>query len=98
MNMKRISISFISAIIISAVGFYFLIANGYEQVDIENLQSDQSLTILGLEYFKFEAKQGEPAVGVPNNFNMSLVGIVLGIVIFFLLELFSKKRMKGVKA
>ncbi|WP_029270589.1 LlsX family protein [Virgibacillus alimentarius] len=95
MNMKRISISFISAIIITVVGFYLLILNGYQQVDIQNLESDKSLTILGLEYFKFEANEGANAEGVPNNFNMALVGMVMGILIFFVLELWSKRRNKG---
>lgn len=94
MSIKRISIAFISSIIITFGMFYLLIGNGYEQHDIETLQTDQSLTFLGLEYFRFEAQEGEKAVGVPNNFNMALVGVIMGIIIYFILEFINKFKIK----
>lgn len=95
MNMKRISVSFVLAIIITMVGFYFLITYGYQQVDLQKLETDKSLKILGLEYFRFEPVEGAAARGIPNNFNMALVGMGMGILLFFFLEIWSNRRSKG---
>ncbi|WAA09141.1 LlsX family protein [Fervidibacillus albus] len=92
MNLKRISISFILSIIITFIFFTLLITYDYSKIDLSSLKESQNFSLFGLEYYRIEVVEGKDPKGIPNNFNMSLFGFVLGIVLFFILEMLSKKK------
>lgn len=92
MNLKRISISFILSIIITFIFFALLITYDYSKIDLSSLKESQIFSLFGLEYYRIEVVEGKDPKGIPNNFNMSLFGIVLGIVLFFILEMLNQKR------
>ncbi|KYD22661.1 LlsX family protein [Caldibacillus debilis] len=91
MNLKRLSVSFLLSLVITFLFFALLITYHYSKIDLSSLKETQSFSLFGLEYYRIEVGEEDPK-GIPNSFNMSLFGVVLGILLFFVLELQSKKR------
>ena len=79
-------------LIITFIFFAILITYDYSKIDLSSLKESQIFSLFGLEYYRIEVVEGKDPKGIPNNFNMSLFGIVLGIVLFFILEMLNQKK------